>query len=354
MDTDLSSRHVKQQISESLNETKYFFTDESSSEDETRIRTNSGSFIPKSVKRITDFFDQKADVGSVLVKSIDSQGFKAKTSQPRKSKKVNRSTVKKLKSHAKHLSVKKNKDYNSVQSQASLNTNPNTADNPDNRDCLASDTDQSFSSDCFSTPTELNKSEETNFLVTLSKQLKMASKEQLQAMGVNADDTEASNNSAEDGSNINYEIMDAQSSNQIPREGVSMEVTDSGDQNPEVMGVASVITMFNKLSSEMKKGLDDLNKKVEVLQQSEKPEVSAEVIEHCKQQITESMDISVQKDKEEILKLKKELKYFKFRNRTLTNVVDDLNTEMEEMRNRIDNLELNSCRNAVTITGLLS
>ena len=51
-------------------------------------------------------------------------------------------------------------------------------------------------------------------------------------------------------------------------------------------------------------------------------------------------------------KIKIDLKHFKFQNRALTDVVDHMHTEMEDLKGRIENLELNSMKNAVSISGL--
>ena len=63
------------------------------------------------------------------------------------------------------------------------------------------------------------------------------------------------------------------------------------------------------------------------------------------------MNVTSQFQKENI-QLRADLSHMRYKNQTLTNVVQRLNTEVEDLKGRMEGLELNSVKKAITISGL--
>ena len=105
--------------------------------------------------------------------------------------------------------------------------------------------------------------------------------------------------------------------------------------------------MFAKLS----KQVDALQKDIRDIKEKKEEEVSRAVIDQCKAQIIEEIANSKNFENPETIEIKKELKYVKFKNRALINVVQSMSVEMEDLRSRMDNVEINTSKLAITLSG---
>ena len=330
-------------------------------ESEDRIRTSSGSLIPKKVQNIRNYFDQKEAAGSE--KSITNK----ETTQPKKKAKikVKRSIAQKLRTQAKRLVTDLDK---ACSGRVITGVNKKRS-----ADCSAlSDTsllDSTSESDTFITPKESvshlkdkHALEENRSLSHLPGKFKMPTDDELNASSVSSSSISVNNTSQSKETVIDIPDMD------IQHEGMETDIKHQEDQppqmllqnsieenmtaNPEVMSVAAVLELFNKMRQDMNKGIEELTEKVNNIQVNKEVKISQTIIEQCKTDIAQAIDLSLEQDKKDVVKLKADLKHFKFRNRALTNVVQNMATEITDLKARLENLELSGSRNAVTITGL--
>ena len=129
--------------------------------------------------------------------------------------------------------------------------------------------------------------------------------------------------------------------------GVEAVEGNTGD-NPNVMSVITVQTMFAELRKEIK----TLKQSVSKLEEKSQHNSNEEAVSKCKEEIIQKVTEGIQKDDTEIEKLRNDLKFFKLRNRTLTDVVQRMAVEMDDIKQRLDNVESSGARKAVSITGL--
>ena len=66
----------------------------------------------------------------------------------------------------------------------------------------------------------------------------------------------------------------------------------------------------------------------------------------------ESVSSHTKEDQQDVDKIEEDLKHFKHRNRTLTNVVERMATEIDELRGRLENVELNNAKKGISLSGL--
>ena len=280
--------------------------------------------------------DKESEVALIKSHQSSQQQLRSTGQAKRKRKKVNRDQARKLKTQARRLATSQNKRTRGVD-HASSDTDEN---NDSQGECESSESDGYF------TPKTV-KGEEDTFLQQLSLQLKTASA----AKGDNC----KMQHQMEEASSKGCDTFKNQESEQsVVNEQDSVHQTrmdDSEIQNPAVMGITSVVAMFDKLRKDMTQGMDDLNKKLQDIQQAPKQEVSETVIEECKNDITRAIEVSLEGDRKELDKVKQDLRYFKFRNRTLTNVVQHMSVEISDLKQRMENIELSNSRNAVSLTG---
>ena len=116
-------------------------------------------------------------------------------------------------------------------------------------------------------------------------------------------------------------------------------------------GVLSVTQMYTDLKGLINKLQDDVQKlQRKDIDQATVDKWSKKVID----KVNRSIDKTCNQDQEEISKLKKDLKHFKFRNRALTEVVDRMSVEMEDLKSKIENIELSGSRKAISMTGFVA
>ena len=321
----------------------------SDSDDETgqKIRTPSGSVIPKTVKSITDYFSQSEKEESDLKRGVKvGQPLKGTNRAKPKAHKVNRNIARKLRTQAKRLvqSGTVNQSSHALET-VKVNKHQQLTGHVTLPFEEESDSDQSTDLEGYFTPTEDKK--ETEFLYQLASQLKMASEEQLQKLGATEDTIESVNGAIKSTEKKSLMVV-----NQSQCDSLQVDMETNSAPNPQIMGIVSVKEMFEDLRKKMEDGMSALNGQITELKKLQTGQVSDQVIEQFKSDMAAANELMIEGDRKEMVKMKEDLKHFKFRNRALTNIVDNMAQEITELRHRLENVELNGCRNAVTLTGL--
>ena len=312
------------------------------------IRSPNGSLLPNSVKVITNYFARKCQSSEKSIfKSQSSVAYRTSQSvkalsQPRKSlNRVNKKTARKLRSQAEKVASAKCKRSR----QGSVNSSQNKLF----KVTFGESSDQSFTTtddenSDFDSLSLNNKRDEDQFLHFLDAQLRSKSK-----MNRSCDNQDQKENNLNRNQEDSMEVtLDSSNKSRVSDEvtiqkpksnEVAME--ENQEKNPEAMSIVSVVEMFTRLRDEMKKGMEDLNTKMEQINISK---VSDEDKEQIKTDLAQALDVEIQNDRKDITRLKEDLKLFKFRNRALTNVVERMSVEMKEMKQRLENIELSGCR----------
>ena len=114
------------------------------------------------------------------------------------------------------------------------------------------------------------------------------------------------------------------------------------DDNPKLMAISSVVEMFKKIKSD-----------VESVKRSQKQEISNQV-QRVKNEILKDIANAeeVQNSKKKVEKLEAEVAHWKHKSEVLTEVVDQMNVEMQDLSQKVENLELNSNKRSVIVTGI--
>ena len=115
----------------------------------------------------------------------------------------------------------------------------------------------------------------------------------------------------------------------------------------QVMGYATVLQMFNELKEEIKKEHQKTRSEDKLSLQNFK----SEVIEDAKKEAAQVAELS-NVSNEEMKKVKRELSMYKQRTKVLTDVCDRFQTQITDLEHRLDNMEMNSCKKMIIITGL--
>ena len=119
-------------------------------------------------------------------------------------------------------------------------------------------------------------------------------------------------------------------------------------QNPQMMSVSVVQEMFASIRGELK----TLSEKVEKLEASGGRQGAKETIEKCTNEVIQQVNDRLKIDEPHHDQIKKDLKYYKRRTHTLTEVVQRMHTEVEDLKSRLENVEISTSRRAVSISGL--
>ena len=248
--------------------------------------------------------------------------------------KVQQSIATKLKGKAKRLAI--NKSHTSVRTRQNK---------PKDLDVDSDDSYTSISSSA-STPVTLNEEEENvsdAFLRHLAVTINKTSKDKLYIPELNQGEVEIDKNELQE--------EQYQSDQQLEEPSQNMECEDSVRENPQVLGLATIAEMFRQLKEEIKTDIDGLRTDFADVKKNKNLKVSQAAIKNCTEKVMDNVDAHCKKDQKMIQDLRKEVEHFKFRNKTLTNVVDRMAGEMGELKSRIENLEISSSKKAVTLTG---
>ena len=172
-------------------------------------------------------------------------------------------------------------------------------------------------------------------LTLLSKELKELTTDELIRRGYIKDD--------KSNSSINSDSSDIE----------GMDTEQNIQPNPQAMGIVSVQEMFQQLQKELVGEITSLREEFITFKNQQTKQVSQDVINISADKIIDKVNQAMKKDSQ-VVKLKDDVKQLSFKNRTLTNVVERMNIEMEEMKVKLENLELNNTKKSVSITGLFT
>ena len=304
---------------------------ESDEDSDDRYRTPSGTIITANVKKISSIFDSSKDTHT--------GGKKAKWNSQKatKSKRVTRAIERKLKTKAGQLVAQYNRESHrhGTVSRRQNKEEPHQLKNIVN----SQPEDESSASEGYFTPkrVELSESDEcdSEFLHVLASQLKTVTSvkmntQQSQSASLNSVPT------TENGQESQMVIeMDA-------------EMSEEQITNPSAMSLVNVAAMFDQLRGDVQQ----LRKEVKGLQKEDNQRVSEVVIERCKKELEQTMTFLTSNETKDNEVLKADLKHCKFKNNALTNIVEMQSVEINDLKARIDALELNAVKNAVSISGL--
>ena len=155
------------------------------------------------------------------------------------------------------------------------------------------------------------------------------------------------------GSGTNADIKEDQKiDNEQNQEIEQMDQTTEAEmnlmENPQVVSLLSVQQMFAELKGEIKT-LSGKVEKIEVNQQQQAP--TDHVLKSCKEATQQQVNEYLESEGVDAKSLKDDLKYFKRKTRTLTDVVQRMSVEIDELKARLENIEISTSRKAISISG---
>ena len=321
----------------------YPLLSEESDEEDFRARTPSGTLLSSTVKdlkvKLIEKFQRKDKLSSQIALPVNSQQLSAPHSEINQLKPgVNQRTVLRLKGRAKSLAFKReDQGHNIEQNKQSRRDSvvPIEVDFP-------SDVSEIYHTPSVTSPQTQQNSEETKFLYYLASTLKMAASEK-SLQNSESDQKEMPSLKG---------TADAQLNQNNKMELSKMLVEENVSENPEMVGVQTVQAMFQ----EIRKDMAAMQNEITQLRSKNIEPIKEKVVNECKDDIIDTVAQSVndafESEFSEISKLKEELRHFKFRNRTLTDVVDAMHTEIADLKTRIEGIELNSAKYALSISNL--
>ena len=346
----ISSHFKKIQNTFDLSEGVPVLTHSSEDDTEERPRTPSGTVITANVKNISDYFNkaQKSKRSdSPSIKSINSQRRATlnRTNQTeRQYKRIAKSAERKLKAKAERLIRAKDQELGLTVKRQNKQRKARKQKVSSCEQVLSDD--QSSDSEGYHTPEAFvtDYQSETGFLHHLAKQLKF-----IDHRGETIATTTMSGNSDQEPTG-HIKSVDQPNEGQTEKMQIDENATASPEmqEDPKVMALPTIAEMFNRLRQDF----SELKKEVKEMKDAQTKVVSDEVVQKCKVELKETLDFIAPKENEELEKVKKELRHFKFRNQALTNVVQALSGEVDDLRSRMENVELNTSRCAVTVSGL--
>ena len=117
--------------------------------------------------------------------------------------------------------------------------------------------------------------------------------------------------------------------------------TETNDQdNPQVMSVTQVMTMFNKLRIEV----EEMKAAQNSTDQQEATTLTAEVLQH--------FEDTLEAQGKKIQSLQREVGHFKYKSKVLTEVVQRMHIDSEDVMQKIENLEVSGTKRYAVISGL--
>ena len=134
--------------------------------------------------------------------------------------------------------------------------------------------------------------------------------------------------------------------NTMVEEDMNME-TNSED-NPQSLSLKMVQQMFKEIKDEM----GTLQKAVQNLENKKTLPVQQSIIEGCTKKVLKKVNEELESDNQELIKAKKDVRHLKYQNKTLANALERLTVDFDDMKLRMDNLEMAGAKKAVTITGI--
>ena len=118
---------------------------------------------------------------------------------------------------------------------------------------------------------------------------------------------------------------------------------ENDEDNPTVIPITSVLQMFQQIQTEVKAA-------AQTKQTLEKQEL-CKIKEDLVKEVNSAFESGLQKN-EEVSNLKAELNHWKHKSEVLTDTVQRLHLDVQDLTQRIDNVELNNTKRTVSVSGL--
>ena len=134
----------------------------------------------------------------------------------------------------------------------------------------------------------------------------------------------------------------------------SMEISEAGagdktenctetndEENPRIMSVTSVLAMFKRVNEDIKQ-----------LKSETATSANIETVkEVCAEHVQKQMELTIAQQDKRIAVLQKEVGHFKYKTKVLTEVVQKMHTENNDITQRMENIEISNTRRYATISG---
>ena len=342
LESENSSNHTSQKVSISLGSMEQFL--------QLKVRTPSGTVISKSVKVMSKLFTREKSVEtnsgkkSPKFKMTMAKGVKNSQSSNQRNS-VNKQLERKLKVKTGRVALRRE--------------NQNKHTKTDNHDEVLIDnsqpdqllSDSSFEEEGYYTPTsevDLEKDQGKQFCYQLSipqnyTPINNSMNKEMKEEG------ESGNATSMEETSIKEATQPQVVENEAPME---VEKVTDVDFSPQLLCAQTIHEMFYQLKTK----ISTLDQKVEQMSEEKGKEMSKTLLEKCKEEIdqavTESVSNRTEQDQKEFNSIKSDFRHFKHRNRALTNIVDFMATEIEDLKARMDNCELNIAKKAISISGI--
>ena len=356
METEQDMDHMVDKASESLdlsnNKRKRVESEEGNLKGGNQSRTPSGTEISANVKDIRSFFTAKQQKlnseqssGSIKAKSVvkkySQRGAKVR-GQPRLARAVS--------GQVKHKLLTRSRKLKNRSTTLTTTKGQRVKANSVKDDCVTTDAscssyfDTSADESDFLTPGSVTRSvasdQEDMMLSAIAANMKEVSMEQIQQslkqhiermQNLNGEQTEAN-------SDTSAEIRREQS-----KEHPVRDIEQNEEDNPRLISISAVLQMFKKIQSEVNEAVSNQKQKVEERLMNFKQEIIKDV--------STAVSTGLQHNQEQD-NLKAELYHWKHKSEVLTDTVERLNTDISELVQRMDNVELNNVKKSVIISGL--
>ena len=129
-----------------------------------------------------------------------------------------------------------------------------------------------------------------------------------------------------------------------------MDCETNSAPNPTTINIVLVAEILQDIKGQVAAIRNDLDK----IKTKTTDEVGEQIIDKCANRVVASLDCVESNNKKEIDKFKEEVKHLKFKNRTLTNVVERLSVEISELKIRADNADLFAAKKSISLSGFYS
>ena len=120
-------------------------------------------------------------------------------------------------------------------------------------------------------------------------------------------------------------------------EEMEIQAEDINAENPKTMSVQQVMIMFNKMKQDMESVKSQIN-----------PE---ELKQTCVQHVMEQMESTIKTQEDKIKKLQLEVGHFRYKSKVLTEVVQRMHVDSEDLVQKMENLEITATKRHAMITG---
>ena len=126
-----------------------------------------------------------------------------------------------------------------------------------------------------------------------------------------------------------------------------MDVEQNDHDNPQILSLKMVQQMFTDIKVEMK----EMKSSIEKLEKKGKEDMKS-ITDVCVKEVIQKVNTDDDATSKTTQKLKEDIRHLKYQNKTLTNVLERTTIELDEVKTRLENLEIAGAKKAITINGL--